>query len=361
MKNLLRNLAFSLLSFLLFLLLLEGGIRLGVALLSERITRVDPVLGWTHVPGASKKITLEDHPFTLTYNDHGYRVPAHDYARTPGVRRIVILGDSFVDGSEVGDTETFTWIMQQNLPGVEVINLGVYGFGTTQQLRMLETVALRYRPDLVISMTMTNDFTDNLLNFSFFGTAPRFVWQGDSLVFQETDHPAALAAFRQINLPVPGWRFLLEHSYLYYFLNAYLYRKLIARKIDALIREQKAALPRAQQEKLYLEITRRMSQVCRVNGIDFLVVFAYPQKFLLENPHSPSGPLVRALHEMDIATLDLFAPLKDAETAGGPSLYYVKDFHWNTRGHRLVAEILGKWVQNWQQTREAVQLSPVGH
>lgn len=127
-----------------------------------------------------------------------------------------------------------------------------------------------------------------------------------------------------------------------------------------MIQEQKAALPRAQQEKLYLEITRRMSQVCRQSGVDFLVVFAYPKKFLLENHRSPSEALIQQLHRMQIPTLDLFQPLKDAEAAGEGSLYYVEDFHWNARGHRFVAEILGKWVQNWWQTREAVQLSPVG-
>ena len=64
---------------------------------------------------------LEGHQYQLSYNRHGYRPPEHTYDNLEGTFRIVVLGDSFTDGSEVGDEETFTWKLQQRLEGAEVI------------------------------------------------------------------------------------------------------------------------------------------------------------------------------------------------------------------------------------------------
>ena len=45
-----------------------------------------------------------------------------------------MLGDSFTFGEDVGDDETYSHHLEQLLPGTEVINLGVHGYGHDQML-----------------------------------------------------------------------------------------------------------------------------------------------------------------------------------------------------------------------------------
>ena len=69
-----------------------------------------------------------------------------------------MLGDSYAEAFQVDVEKTFWRLLEKQLqdcafkPGksIDVVNLGVSGFGTGQELRMLQTQGLRYAPDLVI-------------------------------------------------------------------------------------------------------------------------------------------------------------------------------------------------------------------
>ncbi len=352
-NSIIWNSIFSLVTFVIFLLLLEGCMRIYVVLFDQRVTKPDPDVGWYHQPNSHKSLTMEGHTYNLSYNSHGFRVPEHSYKKPKGVRRVVILGDSFVDGSEVDDRETFTWLMQEKLDSIEVINLGVYGYSTAQELFALKKFAMRYDPDIVLVMTMTNDFTDNLLNFSAFGPSPRYTLKDDSLVLEDTDDSAAEKVFKEINLPVPALKFFHQHSYLYYALNQFIYQRLNAEKIEKIINNERKELNRQDQEYLYLQIINKMKQVCDRSGVEFWVFFVYPQKQLLDDEHSPSSTLEEQMAKMGINVVDLFPFLRSKELNNptDKSLYYVEDFHWNTRGHKYVAELLSEWIKTWDKNR----------
>src|SRR5262245_13760675 len=192
---------------LIGLLCMEAGLRVVAIVVRPRFTRVDETLGWYHTPGASGRRTMEGHDHSLSYNALGFRGRDIPFERT-GAARVVFLGDSFTDGSEVGDSEVFSDRLEKRFSCLEVVNLGVYGYSTTQELLAFERFGGRYNPDLVVLVTISNDFADNVRNFSAFGPAPRFLPAGDSLDFEGTDHPEAQRVMRAISLPVPGWRFL---------------------------------------------------------------------------------------------------------------------------------------------------------
>jgi hypothetical protein len=86
----------------------------------------------------------------------------------------------------------------------EVFNAAVPGFGTDQELLLLERIAARVRPDIVVlDFFMVNDVINNALEHVFLGTAPkpRFALEGDSLVLvspvrRPTASPARRAAHR---------------------------------------------------------------------------------------------------------------------------------------------------------------------
>ncbi len=92
--------------------------------------RYDATLGWFPQAGAEKSFT-GSRTVRVRHNALGFR--DHEYAekRKP---RIAFLGDSFVWGYDAEADERFTERLQGRLPEVEVLNLGVSGYGTDQDI-----------------------------------------------------------------------------------------------------------------------------------------------------------------------------------------------------------------------------------
>lgn len=111
---------------------------------------------------------------TLTTNARGLRGGRdHDYAKPPGRTRIVTLGDSFTFGDEVSDEETWPHQLEQLTPGVEVLNLGVHGYGHDQMLLYLREEGVRYAPDVVLLGFLSDDMERNVIGFRDYAK-PRF-------------------------------------------------------------------------------------------------------------------------------------------------------------------------------------------
>jgi len=118
-----------------------------------RVWEPHPVLGWTHVPGASTVWTKEGHGL-VNINQAGYR----DYERTltppPDTYRIAIFGDSQTAGFQVNLEETYGAILEKTLRNsgrqVEVLNFGVSGYSPVQEWLLFREVGVNYHPDLVI-------------------------------------------------------------------------------------------------------------------------------------------------------------------------------------------------------------------
>lgn len=94
-------------------------------------------------------------------NALGFREREYPLARTPGARRIAVLGDSFTFGVGVEFAETFSKRLEAQLNHAlgphEVINFGVSAYNTTLELATLREVAAKFRPDLVIVGYVLND------------------------------------------------------------------------------------------------------------------------------------------------------------------------------------------------------------
>lgn len=99
----------------------------------------------------------------LSTNGYGFRGEPVDVVKPPGVRRIVMLGDSITFGNSVPWTQTFSFVLQQLLNQqagrreFEVLNLGVSGYNTGQELATLRELGLRFSPDLIVLNVCLND------------------------------------------------------------------------------------------------------------------------------------------------------------------------------------------------------------
>ena len=85
-------------------------------------------------------------PTKLKLNRRGWRDVERTTARTPGRRRIVLLGDSFALGLGVAFGQSLRPLLEKELGRTDVINLAMNGSSTDQELLVLESEGLAYRP-----------------------------------------------------------------------------------------------------------------------------------------------------------------------------------------------------------------------
>ncbi len=149
--------------------------------------RHHPVRGWTLAPNLSSVEVFRGK--RLSSNSRGLRGRREFAVPKPeGVWRIALLGDSFTFGEGVSDEETFARQVELLLPGVEVLNLGVHGYGHDQMLLTLREALPLYRPDVVLVGHVTDDSLRNVTTFRDFAK-PRFRLEGGRLELEGTPVP----------------------------------------------------------------------------------------------------------------------------------------------------------------------------
>lgn len=147
-----------------------------------------PVRGWALKPNIRDKMTFGDK--VLNSNSRGIRgKKEYAYKKKPGVTRILTIGDSFTFGEEVADGETFSRYLERLLPGVEVINMGVHGYGHDQILLYLREEGMKYEPDIVILGFLYYDMERNIQTFRDFAK-PWFTLGKKGLVLRGVPVPS---------------------------------------------------------------------------------------------------------------------------------------------------------------------------
>jgi lysophospholipase L1-like esterase len=108
--------------------------------------------GWALEPDGTSFQRTRDYGVLVRTNAQGLRDRPHAVEKAPETFRIVVLGDSFMEAYQVPLEASLPYRLQELLAarGVEVLNLGVGGYGTAQALLILEEEGLRYGPDLVV-------------------------------------------------------------------------------------------------------------------------------------------------------------------------------------------------------------------
>jgi hypothetical protein len=151
----------------------------------------DPVLGVAHIPGVKSR-RQSDRESWIEINRDGMRGPDATLERPAGTYRIALLGDSFIEAFEVPFQETVGEVLERRLSArrgtpVEVLNFGVGGYGTTQELLTLQHRVWKYSPDLVLlAVTTGNDISDNYRPLKRSDYVPFHVFRGEELVLDSS-------------------------------------------------------------------------------------------------------------------------------------------------------------------------------
>lgn len=125
-------------------------------LVPDRFWEWDPLLGTRLIANKEGWWTQEEGEFKVRVriNSRGLRDVEHAAEKPPGVRRVLVLGDSFMEAMQVPLEATFARRLEQRLNAdgrrVEVINAGVSGYGTAGEYLWFREYGRDYRPDLVL-------------------------------------------------------------------------------------------------------------------------------------------------------------------------------------------------------------------
>ena len=184
-----RNLFLVGISLLMGVAVCELGLRLaGVSY--PIFSKIDGDLGVVLRPDAEGWWKTEGEAY-VRINGDGLRDRDHSRSKPADVLRIAVLGDSFAEAVQVKTEDTFWAVLEHDLRGCpalggrepEVINFGVSGYGTAQELIMLRRRVWAYSPDVVLlAVTPTNDIRNNFKALEKDERRPYFVRDGGKLL-----------------------------------------------------------------------------------------------------------------------------------------------------------------------------------
>jgi len=357
---------------------IELGLRLAgpnvpLDLTMARFQVYHPEYGFFHKPGVSGWLRTDEFTSYVKFNSRGLRGPEVAIPKPADTFRVLVLGDSVVEGAQVAYEETMAARLGPALAEqaggrrVEAVNAGVAGFGTGQQLLFLEREGLAYQPDLVVLVfTIANDVADNSIEVAKRGKLaverrPYFVTGPGGALEQLPFSPPPPETLGSVRA------FLRDRSVLFTTLELWWEGKEVARA-------QSAAVPRLQTEReVYLrelgddwpqgwEVTEallaRVDAVARGAGAPLLVVLSPTQwqtyddmwrdrEFMgtssqNERRFSPTAPneRLRAIAaRQSLHLLDLL-PAFRAEAEHDALPIFRRDGHWTAHGHAVATGLV---------------------
>jgi Flp pilus assembly protein TadD/lysophospholipase L1-like esterase len=263
--------------------------------------------------------------FIETYertNSHGQRDRERTLRKPDGVQRVLLLGDSIVEGYGLPESKTISSQLEE-LYGdgsTEVLNFGVSAYCTRAEIELLEVKGLHFDPDVVVLVFVENDFDNfNREAFPLAGAIER---------------PAVVKA-------------LFRRSHLFRLTSVRLNLFHFAAEVDP-ARWNQAAIG----DNNVAEGLRRFRELADLHGFEPLVVI-WP-RFLDDRiadvcfmPRGSEQLVVEhlaAMHDIPSVRLSAFFRRHRAESAGdeNPRLHYSlgDELHPSDEGCRVAAEAL---------------------
>ena len=298
-----------------------------------------PQVGWV-LPPSSDSFTI-DAPVHV--NSLGLRDEEIPLAKPPGTRRVLCLGDSFTFALGVRLEDLYAKQLERRLAAtsgagaVQVINAGVAGYNTRQELITYLTLGVSLDPDLVVLGFYWNDLVGNADPIPDLATTPRI-----DPAAQATHEPAA-----QHWIPAP-LRNALRKSVLLYRLvtGAQMVAALASPPTDGYSVVQRALLSgdAATLAPYWKETAERLIELANAaksHGTPvILLVFPSENEVRRDYPKLVFGEKLREIWApTGFAMIDLTQAYRASLRAGeNPFLPY--DLHPNAIGMRIAANAL---------------------
>jgi len=331
----------------------------------------DSKLGWINQPNrnVTRHAPHEGYLVAFQTNADGISPGTAQRAKKPGVIRILMLGDSGVVGLSVPADKRINAALERLLESrgwnVEVLNAGVQGYSTDQELLLAKRLAPLYHPEIITLCAVDNDFSGNVERSVLGGyPKPMFVLKANG---QLDEIPPEMSRFKKHDLTSGPLRWVIGHSALYGLIQPSFFR-LRARfmgwnernmlGLTAEMYTDPGALARFNWALFAAEV-KQIDDIARENGAK-LICYAHPAVETVWNPAVERVERQFGVkpEEYDRYALERqigktcqnegipFCPLIDyflANESRGPFHLLPRDPHCNATGYELQAEALAKF------------------
>jgi hypothetical protein len=180
----------------------------------------DDERGFRLRPGARGRYRKEGESF-VEINSAGLRDREHAKEKPPATLRIAVVGDSYAEALQVPLEQAFWAVAERKLNEscpplsgrkVEMINFGVSGYGTAQELITVRRHVFDYSPDIVLlAFTTNNDVSDNSRALKRADEIPYFVLRGGRLTLDDSFRDSRSFRLRK-SLPSRAGAWLRDNS-----------------------------------------------------------------------------------------------------------------------------------------------------
>ncbi len=323
----------------------------------------DPVLGWRPTPGVTARHHTTEFDVTYAIGTHGFRQrepPLLRSNREDGSPRprVLVLGDSFVFGQGVDESQRFTERVGAALD-LDVLSVGIPGSGTDQQVLLYEELHGESGPfampsagskpsvphfDVVVLGFLLEAVERNVSRRRAGRSKPRFVLD-DAGVLQLTGVPVADDYETLAERIEARETSRLERLKGTLRRNSALYGLLRERFRDALRAAGDGIRDTRVEDELELDgwpVTRallaRLREQVVAQGAR-CVVIVIPSAQDLETAtgagDEAAARVLSACEDIGALGVDLTSVF-----AAEPACYFPVDGHWTAKGHRVAAEAL---------------------
>jgi lysophospholipase L1-like esterase len=291
------------------------------ALNRERRFTYDPILGYAQRAGFSSA--------KIRYDTDGFRLmPALPAGATDGPP-VLATGDSYTQGDEVSDDETWPAYLQ-DLLGRRTINAGVAAYGLDQIVLRTERLVPALHPSVLVMGFIADDVRRSEMSRTWGTEKPYFVLNGEALELRNVPVPPSpdprdTLSFWQTAV---GWSVLLDTVLRH---QGWQYEWAV---------DHVRALPPGTGERLACPLMRRLARL----GAPTLIVAQY-DFYVWENAEFAaeqrriSQVVLRCAAEAGLATLDLYNDTERAMRERGRNAIY-RAWHPSPEGYRLVADAI---------------------
>jgi hypothetical protein len=312
----------------------------------------DPQLGYAMLPNYRGTYAKGRRRFFVHTNTQGFRDERDFGVHEPGASRILVVGDSFVFGMPVEREDTFVAYTERTMNrmddggGWQVLNAGVPGYGTRQEVRLLERWLPIAAPiAVVLGFCLDNDISDNRHpseapnHRAYHGAlvTPDVVAQSDTLLFDSWNRMRLL--LRSLVLYAAGETALLNlmapasHP-------GTSYQALATETWPVDLQEGYRETQRAIEEMIRLMAAHRVP----------LAVLVFPSKTEISStaPGDLSGPrrlIVQFLADRGVNVIDPTAALVAAGNRG--DLFETNGTHLVEAGSAIVGEVAARALLSW--------------
>ncbi len=267
--------------------------------------------------------------FEYTINAQGHRGPVMPVSNHYPRPNVVVLGDSFTFGYGIADGEDYPAQLRRLLADrYGVVNLGVGGWGLTQELRRYYELGRLYEPRVVVLQFTGNDPNDNLL-YNVTNV------EGGRFVFRDRDETQAISVVKRVLSDS-----VLQRSQLYAVARDHLYYMMRLREIATAGAVEARGVtgggtPASREQEFYNLLLETFARDMSSRGIKLLMISV--------EHHLTEFPLIRdkirQLHSGGLVTfIDLDELFKTAPNELSP------EGHWGPLSHRSVADALAREI-----------------